>query len=207
MNTSCARPPSSSAESARTQDVSRRPDSGEDRRRGDDFERLLRCKAAAQDDDGEPESGTTLPDQDTRGLAGLMPLGGPPPLLLARATSTPALATTAAPESNLAAPHAALEAALNANPGPSALVPGAEAGGAWEVSLHESMGVAVEMRATRPASANAGGTPAAWTLTIGSSALDSAALARHAPRLNERLRARALTNTHVRIESSDKEAA
>jgi hypothetical protein len=39
-----------------------------------------------------------------------------------------------------------------------------------------------------------------WTLTVSSSARDAALLARHAPRLNERLRARAIDLTHVRVE-------
>jgi hypothetical protein len=46
---------------------------------------------------------------------------------------------------------------------------------------------------------------ATWTLTIGSSALDAAGLARHLPRLDERMRARAPNFTHVRIEADDEE--
>ncbi len=80
----------------------------------------------------------------------------------------------------------------------------AESAQAWAVTLREPLGVSVEMRATRPASADtARGGPQAWSLAISSPALDPATLARHAPRLNERLRARALAPMHLRIDGDD----
>jgi hypothetical protein len=56
------------------------------------------------------------------------------------------------------------------------------------------------VRATRNAEAVNG-----WSLTIGSPTLDASVLARHAPRLNERLKARGLSDSHARIAESDAE--
>ncbi|HSW08332.1 hypothetical protein [Aquabacterium sp.] len=73
----------------------------------------------------------------------------------------------------------------------------------WEVSMQDSRGVAITLRAMRPADVQLAGQAAPWTLAISAPGLEAAALLRHAPRLDERLKARALTLTHVRIEGDD----
>jgi hypothetical protein len=215
MNASFAPPQSPRGEASRPAERSRRVDSSEQRRGGDDFERLLRDKAAARDDGDSPDdpnTPSTPREPDAGGLARFLP-PAPAPSMAPTAFASPtslAMMAASAPQSAAAdtAPHAALEAALNADPGSQPLSgTQADTAGAWQVSLNEPMGVAVELRATRPASGGAAGEPAAWTLTIASSSTDAAMLTRHAPRLNERLRARALTRDHVRIEGDDEAAS
>jgi hypothetical protein len=76
----------------------------------------------------------------------------------------------------------------------------ANAAGAWELTLRQPLAAPVDVKATRNADAVNG-----WSLSIASPVLDASLLARHAPRLNERLKARALSTTHVRIEERDEE--
>ena len=212
MNASFAPPQSPRGEASRPAERSRRVDSPEQRRGGDDFERLLRDKAAARDDGDSPDDPGTPREPDAGGFARLLP-PAPAPAMAQAAFANPtslALMAATAPESAAAdtAPRAALETALNADPGSQALSgTQADTAGAWQVSLNEPMGVAVELRATRPAGGGPASELAAWTLTIASSSADAAMLTRHAPRLNERLRARSLTRDHVRIEGDDEAAS
>jgi len=75
-----------------------------------------------------------------------------------------------------------------------------EPGGVWELSLNEPDGLQLWLRAERVAApAAAGGAPAAWSLAISALGADAAALQRHAPRLADRLAARALAPAHLRI--------
>jgi hypothetical protein len=82
-----------------------------------------------------------------------------------------------------------------------ATVTQADAGQVWELSLNEPDGLVLSVRAERvamPVSAS-GMAPPQWTLSINAPAAEAAALQRHAPRLAERLAARALAPAHMRI--------
>ena len=109
-------------------------------------------------------------------------------------------AAPAAPTAETSAVRATIEAALQGEPLPPVL---AAAGGeaVWEASLHEPGGVPIEMRATRETSI--GASQGAWTLNIAAPGVAAEWLARQAPRLAERLRARGVDQAHVRIESDD----
>jgi hypothetical protein len=190
---------------------------GTDRRHGEAFARVLDRKSAALADDGDTAcAADQAPAICARPIAMLLrrfdhdsdpnptdpvAVGAP-----AIAASLPAATLDAAsapvvgvlPDS-LAAPRAAFEAALEGMPLPASAA--AAQAATWEASVREPSGVAIELRAAR------GDGPAGWTLTIASSGVEAALLARHAPRLSERLRARALADTHVRIERDDREDA
>jgi hypothetical protein len=95
----------------------------------------------------------------------------------------------------------ALEAALNAYPTVPPIT-GTDPATVWEASLREPNSVAVDMRAIRaeqPAHAQP-----IWAVAISSPTVRTEILARHAPRLHERLRAR-LNTSHVRVERDDEE--
>ncbi len=115
----------------------------------------------------------------------------------AMAVELPAAAPNSA---DVPAPRATIEAALKGEPLPAVTAGGASESG-WEASVREPRGVAIEMRATREASA--GASLGGWTLTVASPAMEAALLARHAPRLVERLRLRGLDPAHLRIEEDD----
>ncbi len=206
MNASYAPPASPPSTSARSQDAPRRLDPNDHRQQGDQFERLLRRKSAARDDDKDPAGEATTGETDAEASATGMPPGMWAALRPALSASISSLAAAASTDAKLGASKAGLGSATSADPG---LAPAAQADAAvaWEVSVSEPMGVALAMRATGPAGAAAGsaGDPASWTLTIGSSALDAAAMLRHVPRLNERLRARSPHLSHVRIQGDDEE--
>jgi hypothetical protein len=87
---------------------------------------------------------------------------------------------------------------------PSSVLGAADAAASWQVHLPQALGSGLELRATRTAG-SAQAQPG-WALTIASPAHEAALLARHAPRLDERLRARALEVDHVRIERDDRQA-
>jgi hypothetical protein len=146
--------------------------------------------AASRRVDSAPQGGEVfrrlLQDKDD----GVLACAAAMPLL-----PRPAMApdSRGAPRAPLAvsATQAALGATLNADTSPP------PQSGRWEVSIHESLGVAVELDATRE--------PTAWTLTIASPTTDASLLARHAPRLSERLRTRTASATHVRVERREKD--
>lgn len=100
--------------------------------------------------------------------------------------------------------RAVIEASLRENPCPLATpIGGSEAAMTWEACVHEPNSVAVEVRAVRTERATFSGPQAAWGLTIVLPAVGVEVLARHAPRLNERLRKHAIGLDHVRIERAD----
>ena len=72
----------------------------------------------------------------------------------------------------------------------------------WEVSVNTPGGVPLRLEATRlpdhPQNVRGG-----WVLTLTAPARETAALNRHAPRLNERLRERALSREPLRVEADD----
>lgn len=176
----------------------------EHRQRGDEFERVLRQKSAVSRDD-EPGADTAEGEDEPPSLATLLPWC-PPPALQAAKAGAAALGAPAATDPPPNATQAAVGTALSADQSPlPAAGLRADAASAWQVTLNDPRGVAVELRAARPAALAGADRPANWTLTIASPAHDAALLARHVPRLNERLRARELTHTHVRIEERDDE--
>lgn len=170
-----------------------RASNANDRQRSDDFERLLREKSTAHDDgdDAADESATAPPP------AGFLTWAAPPPLKQfgGQADSGNGLLDAAVAADRTAQSAHAGDAA-SATP----LAPTTDTAGAWEVTLRQPLGAALDVRATRTTDAANG-----WSLTIGSPTLDASVLARHAPKLNERLKARALSNSHARIEERDPE--
>ena len=73
----------------------------------------------------------------------------------------------------------------------------------WEATLGGPNSVPVEVRATRTDQVTPTGAQASWGLALSSSLLGADVLARHAPRLSERLRKQAIEVDHVRIERRD----
>jgi hypothetical protein len=99
--------------------------------------------------------------------------------------------------------RAVVDASLRETPSPTVTpLSGGDAAMTWEVSMHEPNSVALDMRAVRAERA-ASDPQASWGLTIASSSVGAEVLARHAPRLNERLRKHAIGPEHVRIEQAD----
>jgi len=189
-NSLCARP------STATRDCASRPDCCEDRRRGDDFERVLRAKSERRDDQ---------PDDEGDAPPSLLPYVPAPALSMAAAQRAAAAACgLLAPEASATAAKAGLGAAQDAPSG--AATPAGlrqDTAGAWAVTLNDPRGLALDLQATRPGGAQPAGAAAAWSVTIGAGVHDAALLARHAPRLNERLQARTVTHTHVRIQEGN----
>ena len=132
------------------------------------------------------------------------------PLLPTLATSSPSQASAVPPRSAAGALDAAptgtravVETSLRETPCPQTTPrDGGDAAMAWEVSVHEPNSVALEMRAVRAERSGAAEGHAGWGLTIASSSVGAEVLARHAPRLNERLRKHAIGPEHVRIEQT-----
>lgn len=185
--------PSPRCAPTRVADGSLRPPSARERQRGEDFERLLREKAArhAEDDgDADASNGEQAP-------AGPTLLAWPwPPLRGQHDRDGPAAGVAGG------APDGAAHAGGRADLEPPAQPPGTppNAAGTWELTLRQPLCAPLDLRATRTAGAVNG-----WSLQVGSPTVDASVLARHAPRLNERLKARALTHTHVRIEEREPE--
>lgn len=201
MNTSfttSAGSPQAAARTPRDGDRAERQQHAGDRQRGEDFERLLRQKAARHEEDDTPA------DQAGPAEAPVMPAFVawaallPPPK---RQEGEGAAAGAAAGGAGDADARPATRAAPDAEPdAPQPLAPAPNAAGTWELTLRQPLAAAMDVRATRSAEAANG-----WSLSIASPTLDASVLARHAPRLNERLKARALSNEHVRIEERDEE--
>jgi hypothetical protein len=169
----------------------------------DAFARVLRRKSG---DDDEADGGEQGGDgSDTPPPPPTPDAPAPAPALRAVALSaSPLLAAAEFPAAVVAA---ASRAALNGEaPASMATALRDDTPQAFEVSLQESPGVRVELRATRAAVAPTGFVQApAWNLSVGSPALNRAALARHASRLDDRLRAKGIDPGHVRIEDAQDE--
>ena len=193
MNTTSTSPPS--AQPPRDEAVAHRDNAG-DAQRSADFERLLREKASKyhEEDDASNDA------QGSSAAMGVPAFVNWPAPLPPKRSDGEGNSGSAAVGGSSDATSQAMHAALGADPGvPQQLAP-TRAAGAWELTLRQPLGAAVDVRATRNAESVNG-----WSLTIGSPTLDASVLARHAPRLNERLKARGLSNTHARIEESDQE--
>lgn len=170
--------------------------SGDERRRGDAFERLLREKSGGSDDAPEDTETCASPSPpDAAACLFGVPAASPFAAKLQVLRST--CAGSLPPDSSATAAKAALGAALGGLPGAAAPETlRQQVAGSWQVSMNDPRGVPLELRAQR---SDAPGAPS-WALGIGSGVADAALLARHVPRLNERLLARGIGATHVRIE-------
>jgi len=200
--TACAaRGPTTEATPCRSLTGASRLERPEHRQRGDDFERLLRRKSADREDASDPGRLPVALDTATPPGPGTLP----PLVPAAPGSAAPAVSTApaAARGDEPQAPSVTAAALLRPDAGPAqAPALRTEAGGAWEVSLREPMGVAVELRATRSEALVPATAAAPWTLAIAAPGLAHAALMQHAPRLHERLRARTTGEVHIRIERS-----
>jgi hypothetical protein len=198
MNVSPTLPQTPVNAETRPREATRDADPRATQERRDLFEQLLRAKEG-QLDEGEDEAVT--PDAGANGIM-------PPALSAALQTARPAASAPApaAVETVKTGTRAAIETALTTNaPAPVTPVGATEPAAVWEASVREANSVAVEVRFTRPERA-AHETQANWTLTVGSSTVNAEMLARHAPRLNERLRKRAIGLDHVRIQRDEGDA-
>jgi hypothetical protein len=170
----------------------------------DAFARVLRRKSG---DDDEADGGEQGGDGGDTPPAPPTPDAPPPAPALRAAAAVSASPLLAAAELPAALVAAASRAALNGEaPASMATALRGDTPQAFEVSLQASPGVRVELRATREAVAPTGFVQApAWNLSVGSPALNRAALARHASRLDDRLRAKGIDPGHVRIEDAPEE--
>ena len=142
--------PSSAPPAPRRDESAARPDNAGDRQRVRDFERLLREKASKHDEDDD-----TLPDAGASAAASPF-LFAPVPLPAKRSggdgdgdAGRAGLDAAAG-----GATRAAMQASLDADPGlAQPLAPAANAAGAWEVTLRQPLGAAMDVRATRNADA------------------------------------------------------
>ena len=194
MNTPIGRAPTPASSEPRRNDDAPRGDGNERCQAEAAFERVLRSKTASREreDDGD--------DDETSG-DGAAPLPMPS-LQAAQTPATGPLAAVAAVDAP--APlslRASVEAAFGA-PIPPASAPGEQH--SWEVSLREPQGVPIDLRAVRVPPPLPGAAAGAWSLTV-SAGRDAQLLARHASRLHERLRTRAVDATHVRVQRDDDE--
>jgi hypothetical protein len=166
----------------------------------DAFARVLQRKSGDDDDCGD-ERGDDTESTPTPLLDGLLQTPAPRPAPVFAIPPAPVLSCAELPPAIVeAASRAALAGDAPASVA-STLQPNTTES-AWQVSIGEPMGVQVELRATRAAVPATTAAQMPWDLTIGSQNLGRAALARHASRLDERLRARGLAPAHLRIEES-----
>jgi hypothetical protein len=158
------------------------------------FEHVLQAKRQAPRDEQED----TPSVEAAAAMASMTPAQS-----LARVAVAPTGAGAGPVDTGTGGAHAAIQTALNANPGPQVTpMGGTEPAAVWEASVRGPQHLTIDVRAERFTSH---GAPPSWGLTIGSAALGVELLARHAPRLNERLRKHGVELDHVRIESCDDE--
>ena len=195
MNTNASTSPSSNAVSRTTAREGTRHTDPHTRREGDRFERLLRDKSAARDEDDETQPTAVAPEWAAQTpLAGLghAPQGQAAAVAAAVSRAGAAASDTATPT------QAALGTAMASQP------PLQSSGNAdvhtFDVSINEPMGLPLELRAVRvPATGNVAA-PAQWALNIAAPSREANQLARHGSRLDERLRARGLDRASVRVD-------
>ncbi len=198
MNTNSSASASSTSASRETRESPRSTDPHTLRREGDRFERLLRDKSAARedDDDGEP----CLPTPE--GL-GAPPLSSMPTPLQGHAVVAALARAGAAANDAATATQAALGTAMASQPPQQTQANGADAH-TFQVSINEPMGLPLELRAVRVPAAGQVQGPALWALNISAPSRDVAVLSRHGSRLDERLRARGIDPSQVRVEADDR---
>jgi hypothetical protein len=176
-------------------DRSARHEPARERQRGEDFERLLREKAARHEEEELSDSASGTGDAPV--MPSFVSWAMPPLPQQRQGGEGPADGAAAGAQDGAA--RSAMPSGADAEP-PAPLAAASNTAGAWELTLRQPLSAPLDLRASRNAEAVNG-----WSLTIGSPTVDASVLARHAPRLNERLKARALSNTHVRIEERDEE--
>lgn len=174
-----------------------RPDG---QRHADDFAELLQRKAMRSVEPGDPfdrvESADAVP------AFTILPAPA-----LARVDAAPLAARSPvgfeAPEALQPALRALQQAA--AVDAPASPVAQAVGQSAWEVTIQTPGGVPLQLKVARAAEPllPLQPVPGGWTLTLTAPARETAAMNRHAPRLNERLRERSLSSEPVRIEAED----
>lgn len=199
MNLS-APPPSAPARATPIHDKAscRRDEMPAQNERGN-FERALQARRQAPRDGPEARSAA-----EAIAAAAAAANLGPAPALVRAAAAPAATGATGSVDTPTGATRTATQTALNAQPAPPATpLGGADPAVVWEASLRGPDQMAVEVRAERLGKPDAA---PSWGLTIGASALNAELLARHAPRLNERLRKHGVEVDHVRIESADPDA-
>jgi hypothetical protein len=198
MNTNASSSASANAAARATRDGTRHTDPHTLRREGDRFERLLREKSAPRDDEDDAQPG--LPNAE----CAAPPLPAPPsglgqPLQGHVAEAVAAARAGAAAGDTPTRTQAALGAAMSAQAPAPAQANGADAH-TFEVSIGEPMGLPLELRAVRVPAAGNVQAPALWALNIAAPSRDSGPLSRHGSRLDDRLRARGIDSTRVRID-------
>jgi hypothetical protein len=194
-NASAANPSSSPA---RTREGSRHADPHTLRREGDRFERMLREKSAQGQDEQDATPAITVPE--AAGQA------APPPCPQSSQGRAPAAAPRAGAVALdcATATQAALGSAMqSAAPQPVLSSTSADAH-AFQVSIHEPMGLPLELRAVRIPASTPTQAAASWALNFVSSPRDANALARHGSRLDERLRARGIDAAQVWVDRDDR---
>ncbi len=166
-------------------------------RHADDFAELLQRKSGRPFEAFEQE----VPADSAAAFAAM------PAPALARVDAAP---LASRPPVGFEAPEAlqpALRALQHAASVDAPASPVAEAVGqsAWEVTIQTPGGVPLQLKVARAAEPllPLQPVPGGWTLTLTAPARETAALNRHAPRLNERLRERSLSSEPVRIEAED----
>lgn len=199
MNT----PASSSTPRSTTSEPRERDEAASPRER-DDFERALRARLATPGDREDP-SGEQAPMGENMPATPWTPL--PVPHACRAETAVPAAAARVVAEGPAEATRQAIGTALNAgSPALSMPCGRPESASSWQVSINDPRGVPVELRAARVAQGQPTAGQPAWALTLAGPLRETSLLVRHAPRLDERLRARALSDTPVRVEQDDEEA-
>jgi len=164
----------------------------------DAFERVLHSRQRQQRSGGDGEEQSREPAQSPM----LPALVLSPAQTLALKPLSSAGALDPAPTGT----RAVVEASLRESPCPQGTpIGGGDAAMTWEATVHEPNSVALEVRAVRAERTALSGPQVAWGLTIASPSVGVDVLARHAPRLNERLRKHAIGPEHVRIERADRD--
>jgi hypothetical protein len=161
------------------------------------FALALHGKSSRHEDDDDDEQRDPQSDDPASALAAAMAVA-PHPL---RHVAPPPPARAGHVEDAPTGARAALEAALNSNPGPAVTAVGdIDPAALWEASVSEPNGITVDVRALRAERSTAQEAQPTWTLAVSSSNVKADVLARHVPRLNERLRKQGVGFSHVRIE-------
>jgi hypothetical protein len=198
MNTPISRSPAPPSRESRD-DREPRTQGSEYRQAEAAFERLLRAKTATREGDDERDGASadappcSVPQQPAASADGNA---------ATREVALPRADAPAANEASSLGLRASVEAAFGAPIPPASAACDAHT---WEVSLGEPLGVPMDLRATRSPQQVTGAAAAGWSLTLSSSARDAALLARHVPRLHERLRSRGLDHGPVALERDDEE--
>lgn len=196
LSTTRAQPPAANAAGAR--ETAQRDAARPAPQSREAFTRALREKADDRDERDQPAA-----DAAACAPAGFAAVA--PPRCQAVASAPASAPAAVEPPSG---PRAAIAAALNAGSAAPVLpAGGTDPAALWQVSVHDPRGVALDVRVEREQRASAHEASANWSLTITASGADAQVLVRHAPRLDERLRKRAVALSHVRIERNEEDGS